>query len=46
MIMDLLVEAGPADEMDVEPGNLPASADEAADRPGAEDDDLDQPRPR
>ena len=46
MVRDFPVEAGAADEADLETGHLPAAADEAADRSGAEDRDAGQPRPR
>ena len=40
MLADVLGKAGAADEMNVEPSGLPASADEAADRARAEDSDA------
>jgi hypothetical protein len=46
VLADVRREARTADEADVEPGRLPATADEAADRPGAEDRNPGQPRPR
>ena len=40
MLANLMGKTRPADETNVEPGRLPAAADEAADRPGAEDGDF------
>jgi hypothetical protein len=40
MLADVLGEAWPADEVDVESRCLPATADEAADRTRAEDRDA------
>ena len=46
MFVDIVGEARTADESDVESRRLSAAADEAADRSGAKDGDLGQPRPR
>jgi hypothetical protein len=45
MFCDVLGEARASDEADIQAGRLPAAADKAADRPGAQDRDLGQPRP-
>jgi hypothetical protein len=45
VLADIVRDAFSSDETNVEPGRLPASADEAADRSGAKYSDLGQPRP-